>query len=215
MANALIAIEGDSRSTGNPTNLWPLATVNYARRQFGIEFNYLNNAVAGYGFTAMEDRAAELDTHIIADVANVLIVWCGVNDYTQTAEWLYTHMEDYCAARQAAGWYVMACTEIGCHRANHVANDWNTVKMPGFNTYLRNNWETFADRLVDLGAISVLTVDTTDQRYFDAEYIHPRLDGARAVQTEMVAQLCGGTPAVISLGINFEHRGITIDETVS
>jgi lysophospholipase L1-like esterase len=86
--------------------------------------------------------------------ANVSIVWGGVNDmlgigYTTSNATVEASIQAYCAARRAIGWKVCVVTlppsnfsgTSGSYEANRLL----------LNTWLRANYTTFADGLIDIG----------------------------------------------------------------
>jgi len=208
MTNALIAFEGDSRSVD--TKLWAGRAVDYCSNQYGIEFNYLNNAVGGSTIGNMVDRASALDAEILADVANILVVWIGVNSSGQTSSDLHTNISNYCSARQTAGWYVALCTEIDAQDGIRDTDSWHT-KYLELNTLIRANYTDYADVLVDLGAVTQLQ-DATNTDWF-TDSVHLTSEGYYAVQTEVLAVLAGGTPAHLSLSLRLAEIGTIIDNT--
>jgi len=209
MANALIAFEGDSRTVDN--KLWAGRVVDYCSRQYGITFNYLNNAVNGSAISTLAARAAALDAQIIADVANILVVWAGVGSSSlESGAAIHTELAAYCGARQTAGWYVVVCTDVDAQHECKIAGGW-PAKYLDYNTLIRANYTTYADKLVDLGAVPQLQ-DASNTFWFP-DLLHLSNEGYYAVQTEVLSVLAGGIPAHISLMTRLEAMGLITDTT--
>jgi len=203
MANAQIVFEGDSR-TLEEDNIWPSLVYSYIEPRFGLTLGYNNNVSTMGGIAEIESRSAALDATIIPDVANILVLLIGVNDRLSAAATIHSDLSSYCTDRQTAGWYVALCTEI-----IGTSDGWDTTYLE-YNTLIRANWESYADRLIDLGANPLLSSWSLD---YYKDTLHPNEAGNRVIASVVIPEIVGGTPAVISLNLELEALGLFIDGT--
>lgn len=115
---------------------------------------------------------------------NVCVIWCGVNGSTSAAT-AWSQLQTYCAARRAAGWKVVLCSEIDAQDAVSNANGWHTTVWPALNTLIQADWASHADALADLGADARLQ-NANDTTYFSSDKIHLITAGNNVV-AEIVA----------------------------
>lgn len=178
--NTQIIAEGDSRTDGSA---W-VAEVH--------ESIYDNQIIAGYSIFAksgstlgtLESRASELDEILVEDANNILIVWAGVNNYTWTADAIHNAIAAYCSARKTAGWTVVVSTEIDAQIDKVMPYHWHETTYPNLNILIRENWPSYADALVDLGANTHLQ-DATDSVYF-YDKLHLTQEGQNVVASVMI-----------------------------
>lgn len=131
----------------------------------------INVGVGGQSLVDMNaDAVTEVDTKFSAAVTSVVCAWGGTNDLTLVTDpdgpAVYGRYVTYCTARQAAGFQVVAFTltpRTGLSASRQTALDY-------FNTQLRANWATYADVLLDVGALPELD-DATDVTYY-ADGLH-------------------------------------------
>jgi lysophospholipase L1-like esterase len=116
----------------------------------------------------------------------------GTNDIGQgaNAATTQTRIQAVCEAARARGWRVAVSTipPVGAGCTIYTAATFNSV-APTVNTWLRANWSTFADALVDLAAdgrmssYSSTYYDATDQLHFN--------DAGSAVYAELLVDEIG------------------------
>lgn len=139
----------------------------------------INVGVGGQSLVDMNaDAATEVDTKFASEVTSVVCAWGGTNDLTLVTDpdgpTIYGRYTTYCNARRSAGFDVVAFTltpRTGLTTSRQTALDY-------FNTQVRANWATFADRLLDVAAIPELD-DATDATYY-ADGLH-QTDAGREV----------------------------------
>jgi hypothetical protein len=138
------------------------------------------------------DATTQVDTLYNASYTqNILVAWECTNDvyYGATAQQAYDHYVSYCQARRTAGFKVIALTVLP-------RSDSGTP--PGFeaarqqvNTWIRANWQTFANRLADVAADTRIG-DAGDQAssYYSGDLVHLGNTGytliAQTVQTQVL-----------------------------
>lgn len=178
--NTQIIAEGDSRTDGSA---W-VPKVHESIYDNEVISGYAIHAKSGSTLGEIESRATELDTALINGSRNILIVWAGVNNYTWSANAIHSALAAYCSARKAAGWTVVVSTEIDAQTERHDQYHWHDTTWPNLNALIRENWSSYADALVDLGANSHLQ-DATNTTYF-IDRLHLTLEGQAVVANEMI-----------------------------
>jgi hypothetical protein len=167
-----VIFEGDSRSETKGWNLTALGTnLNWVAPR--------NPASSGASFAVINARAATVDSKIRTGKKNILVFWAGVNNSGNTAEQIHTYISDYCSARRAAGHMVAVCTEIDAQDASRNTNGWH-AKYLDLNTLIRNNYSSYADALIDLGANAALQ-NALDTTYYTTDKVHLDQPGCQVV----------------------------------
>ncbi len=172
-ARGVVCFEGDSRTSARS---WPFAAVEAAypggARAFGGH-GVTTLASSGANYATIHARAAEVDARLVPGGRNILVHWAGVNSGA-LGTGIYDDQLSYLAARKAAGWKIVWCTEIDGNPAN-----WHGSNWPALNAAMRAN-HSVADAFVDLGA------DARLQDYANASYfvdgIHLTAAGYAVVQ---------------------------------
>lgn len=122
----------------------------------GGSYTSVNSGVAGQTINQMDTDAVNVDKFIDRlATGNVCCFWGGTNDLAAgtalaTVESRY---QTYCADRQAYGWTVVAFTMMD--RIDFTSGQ--RTDHDTFNTWLRANYTTFADALVDVAAAAQLS----------------------------------------------------------
>lgn len=134
-----------------------------------------NFGVGGQTTTDMDsDAASQIDTLILPGVQNILFAWEIGNDiyFNGDVSAAQTRFQNYCLARQAAGWTVIVFTLTPRNQSTAFGDDVTTynTKLNSANTWLRANYTGFASGLVDVAADSRLS-DYLDSTYY-ADGIH-------------------------------------------
>jgi lysophospholipase L1-like esterase len=162
-----LVFEGDSRTAGKeyPDRAYSEASAGTKRYGFG------NWGVAGTSLVTMISTAAARIDPLRRTGKDICVVLGGVNDTDADAATIYSRIQTYCQARKAAGWTVIACTEIDAQDASRNAVDWHGTIYPALNTMLRND-HSFADALIDFGADARLQ-NALDTTYFNVDKVHP------------------------------------------
>ncbi len=153
---------GVTEGPANPGNY-----VNQAAALLPSGVRIQNLGVNGRTTPQMAADAAIVDSQYSdRNTANIVVAWEIGNDIQlgATATDAYSHFADYCAARKAAGWAVVALTVPPRH----------SPAMPlGFNdavayddTEIRANWGAWADGLADVAADPRL-LDPANGTYFE------------------------------------------------
>lgn len=143
-----------------------------------------NYAVTGSSTASLTARAAVFDADLfIPGKTNWAAIWAGTNDlvYGVTAVQTETNIQTYCLARQAAGWKVAMFTLLP--RSDAAApGDFETSRQT-VNTWIRANWASFADLLVDVAADVRIgdAGDELDLTYYAADQVHLNNTGRAVV----------------------------------
>lgn len=97
-------------------------------------------------------------------VGNIVVIWGGTNDNSTAAQ---GGLRQYCNDRHVVGWLCIVSTMV-----SRVSED--TFKNT-YNTWIRQNWRSFADGLADIAADPKLGADAqyADTQYFIDPGIHP------------------------------------------
>src|SRR5690606_10717173 len=118
--------------------------------------NYYGLAVGRAGEQISEaapDAAAQVDAYYrgAAFPRDAVVFWAGTNDFYFEAgqATVRTRYQNYCAARRAAGWKVIAATLLPRQDAGVPAG--HEAERTSFNAWLREGWPGFADALADVG----------------------------------------------------------------
>lgn len=172
--------EGDSRTDGSS---W-VPKVHESIYDNQVITGYAIHAKSGSTLGTIESRAPELDEALVNGSNNILIVWAGVNNYTWSADEIHNALAAYCSARKTAGWTVIVSTEVDAQIEKVELYNWHDITWPNLNTLIRDNWEYYADALVDLGANPHLQ-DATDTTYF-YDMLHLTFEGQNVVASEMI-----------------------------
>lgn len=182
-----VILEGDSRTFGFNT-LFNTDTQSWAVRLDALldsTWRIRNVAYSGQRLVGdyTPEGAVEIDPYYNADlVKNVVVVWGVINDFHfgsgVTAATLYSAMQTYVAARQAAGFKVIVCTDPDTDYTNGYITSGDYTQYQAYNALLRAN-HAFADGFVDLALVSQLS-DGTNTTYFD-DGTHLTLAGANKV----------------------------------
>lgn len=162
-----VIYDGDSRTEGRTHPMEAMA-IN------GLRYGVGNFGVAGQALATMiTNAAANIDPLLHSGGTNICVVWAGVNDAGGGADaaTIYNRVATYSAARRAAGWKVIVCTEIDAQDAARNAVGWHATIMPALNTQIVANWATFADGIARLDQQAGL-MDATNTTYFNADKIH-------------------------------------------
>ena len=151
-----VVCEGDSLTLGTgavAASSYPaqLATL------LGTSYGVIN---LGVGSETIDDMAthAQLTDGMGWSAAgkNICVAWAGTNDIygAESGADAYADYVAYCAARQAAGFLVVAVTMLP-RSGGSPPGDLETQRGT-FNTSIRNNWATFANALADVAGSSLI-----------------------------------------------------------
>lgn len=140
--------------------------------------NWFGDVYAVTGQTVVQmaaDAVAQIDSTFNGHRAKeILLAFGGTNDLYlgASAATLQANYEAYCAARQAAGYKVVACTILP--RSNSGTPVGFEAARQTFNTWLRANYLTFADALADFAADPTMgdAGDETNPTFY-LDLVHP------------------------------------------
>lgn len=178
----------------------------------GTDYSLANMGIGGQTISDMDsDSTTDIDPlYSSLHPCNVLVAWCGTNDiyFNTDAATVESRLQTYCAARQSAGFKVAVCTLTP-------RNDFpGTSTLPGptgpdmssqheairadVNAWLRLNYASFADALIDLGADSRIgdKGDEDSTTYYSADKVHLNATGLGVVAElvePVVVQLAAAT----------------------
>lgn len=182
-------------------------------------WNVTNIGVGGENIDNMVARAAATDALLTSDAAaNILIAWEACNQYKDHrtavgaagAAGVHASLAAYCAARKAAGWTVVVCTEITAQsEATRPSFD---AFRDEFNELMRVNYPAYAHALIDLAADTRIGTLTAAQALADTTYF---FDGThlKPAGYAVVAELA--YPVVIGLGVVPETRARSRRSSIS
>lgn len=187
----LIVVDGDSRCTPYTNTTYMVASTDWPAR---LEASLLNDVrVINFGVPAQTQASMNADAGAQIDplydgtnnTYNVAICMGGLNDIPGASEaTIEGRIQTWCSARRTAGFQVLVGTLYAC--ASLTAPQ-NTIRQ-NINTWIRANWSSWADGLVDLDADSRLS-NTADTTYFQADGVHPNETGHGVVHDLVKTQL--------------------------
>lgn len=185
-----VVFDGDSRTVGLQSN----ATPYYAQALWGNSAMWMSRSYA-VGSQSVQAMAADAPTQIDPLVGypaarKDTVLWGGVNDASGGADaaTIHSRIAAYCAARRAAGWRVVVCSEIDAQSAPLNAVNWHSTIWPALNALITANWSTYADALADLGGDARLQ-DANNVTYFNADKLHLNTTGYGVVAGIVAAVL--------------------------
>jgi len=167
-----IICDGDSRTAGSGASVYydyPSAL----QRSLGIVVRMRNFGIGGYPVSSMLLEAPIRIDPLRFKPDDVVVVFGGINDIlaAHTPSQVYADLKAYWAARRAAGWRVVACTEIDANSALAIAASWRTHRAT-LNTLIKSDSSLY-DALADLAADTNIGVDgAADTAYFDNDKVH-------------------------------------------
>lgn len=180
LARAYI-MEGDSITVGfglpsdTATNTWP----SQWERLKATAPKWVHRATTGTQLTTMLGQAAtEIDPYVAQNsqyTQQVAVLFAGSNDISnaRTDAQIEADLQTWCTGRRSAGFDIIAVFTIlpsgsfnGTMEAYRVA----------YNNWLRANYATYADILIDVAADSRLSTPT-NTTYYQADATHPNATG--------------------------------------
>lgn len=158
------------------------------------------------------DAATEVDAFYDASAYgadNWCVLFGGTNDlyFGASAATTESRIQTYCEDRQAVGFKVVVCTVLPRSDAGTPAGF--EADRQAVNTWLRANYESFADALADLAADTRIgdAGDEEDTTYYQADLVHPNATGAG-----VIAQIV--YDAIQGAGAAFDAAEFPYDEAV-
>jgi len=137
----------------------------------GNNCHVYNFGVGGQTTTAMiSDAVSQIDSLYDSGKNCGVVAWEMSNElfFNNSVANAEAKFQEYCEDRKVAGFYVIVLTattrDSGTTPGGDSVADFNT-KIATLNTWLRANYTSFADKLIDLDADVRLT-DHTDSTYF-------------------------------------------------
>jgi hypothetical protein len=133
---------------------------------------------SGSTVAGIAGRAETTDAKLVTNKGNILIIWIGTNDITNSAGTgtsTYNALKSYVEARIAAGWTVFTFT---CTPSTYTGKDAGFEAERGvFNELLRSDLATLSKSYVVDTDTEEHLVDSTDTLYF-YDLLHPQWLGA-------------------------------------
>lgn len=141
-----LVFAGDSMSTGyglpNPNINWPYYLTNTYCTWFTTG---TNTCVPGYTVAQMTADYPRYVYPVRPDqhTNSILFVWCGVNDYLQTTNYIHDSLSNYWVRAKNDGFIVVACTITAASSLSPVQNQ----KMEAVNALIRQSqvWDYLLD----------------------------------------------------------------------
>lgn len=190
--SGMVIFDGDSRTSGFTTATYApacMADASLSSKNYG----YLAVGVSGQKVSDMNsDFSTEIAPQFRSQLSrNICVAWGGVNDAVASADaaTIYSRLQTYWAAARAAGYKVIACTEIDAQSAALNAVNWHSTLYPALNTLIKSDASLY-DALADLGADSRLQ-DATNTTYFNADKLHPVTAGYNVVAGIVASAIAG------------------------
>ena len=141
--------------------------------------NYISDstyAKYNFGFTGagigppggINGHAPQMDGDYQPFAKNVLGAVMGINDlYGTTGSAEGAALATFCQARQATGWKVLVGTQPKF--ASCTGNSTCETNRQAYNTWIKANWRSFADGLVDLDAVISPNYTGSASAYYDSD----------------------------------------------
>lgn len=163
--SGVLVFEGDSRTFEKTWTITASESINPTSDWYkGKKQNY-NAAVSGSTISDMALRSSTANALKLSGKYNVLVVWIGINNNTDSATTIFNAIKSYCQNAKSAGWTkIVLCTEIDAG-----ASGW-TAKYQALNVLIKAD-SSFYDILADLGSRPELQ-NYTNLTYFDADGTH-------------------------------------------
>jgi lysophospholipase L1-like esterase len=166
----LLVFDGDSLTSGTGSTFgrnYPAQTVEGLDARTTV-YNY---GVGGQTMSQMTaDAVSQVDSLFDSTMNGIVLPFGGTNDLNsgvdQTAATCYSRIVAYHTARQSAGWRTVAFTILPRTDAGY--SETHEANRLTVNTSIRDNWEDFADALVDVAADSRIgdVADTSNTTYY-------------------------------------------------
>lgn len=178
-----IVCDGDSRTAGNNVAVY-YDYPSQMQRQLGIVVRMLNTGIGGYPVSSIILEApVRIDPIRFGQSNDTVVIFGGINDIIlsgRSAAQVYADLVTYWAARRAAGWKIVACTEIDANSAQAISADWRT-KRAELNVLIKSDPSLY-DALADLAVDARIGVDgAADTAYFVSDKVHPSATGNTAM----------------------------------
>jgi len=151
-----LVLDGDSQTSGcctAPGTPYSLYTTFQPAGSWNVYNQGIGGAFIGYNgsnLTGLITGApfAVDPLYAPAGSRNTVVIMAGVNDNGVTAE---SGLAGYCRARKAVGWKCLVATMMSHTGADAFKNT--------YDTWIRLNWHSFADGLIDVGSDPLLGAD--------------------------------------------------------
>jgi hypothetical protein len=149
-----------------------------------------NVAVVGQQLGHMVVAApTTVDPLFIPGETNVVVVEGGTNDFAQgqTVANVEILMQQYCSGRKAVGFKCVPWTMLSRKGNNPVGGETLDADKNALNIWLRANWPSFADGLVDFaGTPYDLDGGYSNSTWYQNDGIHPTELGVTSYQLPLV-----------------------------
>lgn len=182
----LIVFDGDSITRGSYVSLfedYPFQTALELDRE---DLIFYNRGIPSQTIAGAISTDTDVDAYYSEDSrANICVFFAGTNDFAlegATLATVKTRTQTYCEDRQNAGWKVFVATML----PRGASMESNRLD---FNVWLRANYTTFADGIIDFAADSRIgdAADYLDLTYYRSDAVHPNAAGA-AVMASIAAE---------------------------
>lgn len=177
-----VICDGDSITAGYSSNTspWPAQLESL----MGGDWRHQNLGVVAQTIVSMaSDATTQVNVMFNPNLSsNIVCAFGGTNDlfFGATVATLQTNYQNYCAARQSAGFEVVAFTILP--RSEGGVPGTFEADRQTFNTWLRANYATFADALADVAADTTIgdSGDELNTTYYQ-DRVHPTNAGAAII----------------------------------
>ena len=188
-----IVFEGDSLTEGYTMVGSGTATGDTYPGRVIAGLTALGYIASGTNLGRYNDELSNLETQIQTITTkldalshrNIACVWIGSNDlYTFTGTQVHTALISYCNKLRTMGYRVVVSTITP--RSTYPTN-WDTERL-ALNTLIRNNYQTYADKLVDLANVTELNTNIGSSPYY-IDDVHFSAVGYQIVADNFITQI--------------------------
>jgi lysophospholipase L1-like esterase len=172
---------GDSLTRGSGASDWAHTYPSQTMALIGVQ-NYINFGIGGSKITDLNQVVStSIDLLINPAYQFVLLVWIGANDLGTPLSTFSGELESYWRERRAAGFKIIAFTVLPQGGINPKENE-----RAAMNDWIRSNWATYCDVLVDVAVVNELQ-DPTNLTYYRKDQEH-LTDAGYALVAKLAAQ---------------------------
>jgi lysophospholipase L1-like esterase len=170
---------GDSltcnKEAGDVPNRYPSKTMSIIG-----SYNFINLGISSANVEDLNTyESTNIDQLVNQSHKFVLLVWIGANDYATPLSAFTQDLTAYWQKRRAAGYKIIAFTVLP-------RGDKSPLEQVAMNDWIRDNWKSYCDGLVDVAVVPELQ-DPTNLDYFNKDEIH-LTDAGNTIVAKLVSQ---------------------------
>jgi len=191
-----IVADGDSLTFGyalaNPADSYP----SQLDALLPAAWTVFNTGISGQTCADMQAARSDVDSKLgLIAGSQVNICWGGTNDIYGHADaaTVQARIQAYCNASRTAGWRVIVLTLLPRNlvAGAPITGAEHAAIRTAANTWLRANWASFANAIVDVGGDSRIGIEgcQNDLTYYQADGTHLTAAGYAVVASLVAVQL--------------------------